>query len=105
MTTNAPEAGCIFDGHGGQYIYGYIVDLATDHGYKPSDEYEAEVGRQFAESGTYGTPHLDDAEVVNHEAYLAEQYLNDHVVEPEHMFGWHDGEYFYMPLTWWDTNV
>lgn len=91
---SARIAGCWFDGHRGQYIYGEVVQLACEYGYKPTDGWLA---HNEAETGQV-------TEWTVEEADRAESWLNEHVASDGYSFGWHDGEWFYWPDTYWQED-
>lgn len=93
------ETGCIFDGHRGQYIYGDIISLAVSHGMQLSalDAQEMSIAARDSVLGAGVTA----TEAVIDIANEAEEWLNEHVAEDGHSFGWFDGEYFYQPDGWW----
>ena len=88
-----PIAGCIFDSHLGQYIYQEIVKMAEGIGYQSSDNYNPPADGE-----------LDEEEMVIWESERAEEWLNANIAEPNHSFGWYDGDYFYHDGSWWEEE-
>jgi hypothetical protein len=87
---NPCVAACIFDSHRGQYIYGAVVALAIQYGYKP------EVARKTwtdAEAGEDVVEAADDAE----------EFLNE-MTPDGYSFGWSDGDYFLANEAWWSLD-
>jgi hypothetical protein len=94
---NPCVAGCIFDGHRGQYIYGAIVALAIQYGYKPE---------RLNVNGAHNRKPWGDREAddyVIETADDAEVYLNT-LVPDGYSFGWSDGEYFLANDAWWSLD-
>lgn len=95
-TADATMAGCWIDGHLGQYIYGEIVKIAEEYGYRASASFGQAYDR---ENGG-----LDPDEIIIHESELATDWLNEHVAEDGYTFGWSDGEFYYQADAWWQEE-
>jgi hypothetical protein len=100
------DTGCWVDSHWGQYGIARMVEIAADHGYADA-EIIGFARAHLLECAHPGTEHLsdEDAETLQDAADEIEAWLNDHVAEAEHAFGWHDGEFYYWPMeTWRETE-
>lgn len=89
MTTKwTPDnAGCIFAGHRGRYIFREIVDLALLEGWQPSQPVNLD--------------DEPDSEQMIWASEEAEDWLNDNVAPEGYHFGWWEGEFFLQPDSWW----
>ncbi len=43
-----------------------------------------------------------DSEDSWYQEEVATEWLNERIADDGFSFGWHDGEYFYMPQAWWE---
>lgn len=97
------ETGCLIDGHWGQYGIARVVMIANDLGW--SDGVAVELASRHLDSmGPSPWPDLsgDEYEWLINMADRAEEWLNDNIATGDNSFGWHDGEFFYMPSDWWE---
>lgn len=84
--SNNREAGCIFEGHRGHYIYDAIIQFALDEGW----------------AAVVDVDWTDEAKVDI--AEQAESWLNENIADHAWAYGWHYGEFFYMPMSWWNSE-
>ncbi len=102
------EEGCLIEGHWGQYAGARLIaEIAAYYGW---DDHRAIriANKHLATMGpnTHNNPYPTEAEY----EYLfgadeeATDWLNENVAEKDHQFGWHDGEFFYMPNEWWEET-
>ncbi len=101
------DAGCLFDGHNGIYIYGMIVDLAVECGMELSDHDSIE--RRWAYDHE-----VDNATLAQCFEHLVDPYggladkatewLNENVAPEGFRFDWSDGEFYFMSDEWWEEN-
>jgi hypothetical protein len=108
----------MIDGHWGQYATARLVEIAAGYGY-PGEADQADAKAILHEMAYPGSgdaavqlivsglpaepaPHDDPWEHIIDAADSAEAWLNDNIAAEGHAFGWHDGEFFYMPNEWWD---
>lgn len=100
------ETGCIFAGHHGWHAHYAVINMAVENGMTltPSDRValDAYIAQRDVVSGIDDVPNY----ILNQGGLLdeAEQYLNDNIAADNHSFGWQDGEFFYMPDSWWDET-
>lgn len=105
------DAGCIIDGHWGQYATARMIELAAQHGYvdpataPPFAQNDiVDIARRHLASMANGAPDIADHE---HEelAWTADDveiWMNDHLAPEGMTFGWHDGEFFLMADDDWN---
>lgn len=91
------ETGCYVGGHEGWRGVLSVIELASDHGMKLSDEDHDAMAR--FDSGDDEDGSVSD--YVYSLADEAEAYLNDQVAEDGFSFGWHYGEFFYWSDETW----
>lgn len=107
MTSNEvikpPELGCYVDGRWGQYGPARVIQIACNYGY--DDTFLIAANRKLNQMG--GNSNYKNYITDNKEEHLiwvseqAEQWLNENVSDPNHSWGWHDGEFFYQSTEWW----
>lgn len=106
-----PATGCWIDGHWGVYGVSRLVEIAQDYGFEISDLDESALhaykkGIQSFQDERTGEYH-DASEWMLMQGGLAdeaEEWLNNNVALPGFMFGWNDGEFFYMGIEWWSEE-
>jgi hypothetical protein len=86
------ETGCWVDGHWGIYSYSRIITIAEDFGYTPSTEY-LEGNREPA----------TEEEIEESEDAIA--WLNANACADDHLWGWEDGEFYYLHLDTWEEQI
>lgn len=100
------DVGCLVDGHWGQYGVAKMIQIAADYGY--ADAWAQELAAQkLATMGPSTAEPLsdDDEEKLSDAADAAESWLNDYVAADDYCFGWHDGEFFYQSVDWFDEDA
>lgn len=76
------SAGCWIDGHWGHYGASRLIQIAEEHGW-------------------HGGQHEGfDPQFKWEVAEEAEEWLNANVAPEGFSFGWHEGEFFFMPDDW-----
>jgi hypothetical protein len=99
------DAGCLIDGHWGQYGVARMVTLAADLGYENHADI-ALAERKLAAMMPSDAPALseDDEESLSNAADDVEQWLNENAAPSGYLFGWHDGEFFLQSVDWWNED-
>ncbi len=103
-----PSTGCWIDGHWGHYGIARLIDIAQDNGFEISDLDESAVWTYRNNIENF----YDEQTGEFHNAFEwtlivsedAEEWLNKNVARPGFMFGWSDGEFFYMDVSWWSED-
>lgn len=105
-----PIVGCLIDGWYGQYATARVVMIAAECGWNDSEPYDGR-GVDIARRHLATMGHGDAEPITDGECAMlpdiaddAEEWLNEHVAAPDHMFGWFDGEFFYNTTEWF-TNA
>jgi len=99
------EVGCLVEGHWGRYGVLRVIEIARGYGWD-SDEIDMicdlyEHGDEDEElEPSY---HVFDA--VADAGTEAENWLNEHVAQDDHSFGWNTGEFYYEPTAWWREQI
>lgn len=110
---DASGAGCIIDGHWGQYGVARMVEIASEHGYGQSENKGREYDifclsdRKLAElrSSSYPYPLTDEEEEkLSDAADSVELWMNENIAPEGYQFGWEDGEFFFCQDTWWNAG-
>lgn len=106
MYTLNLEIGCLVDGlYGVDHFAAKVVEFANHHGFYtwvPGEFNDAELHLMSNrnvdgfEDEILGQGNLLD---------LSVEWLNDHVAEAGHYFGFHDGDFFYQTDEWWSQEV
>lgn len=99
------ETGCHVDGHWGQYGAARVIMIAHDLGWDDAEAH-AIAATHLRSMGPSTSRSLTDteADILPDCADDAEAWLNEHAAAPGHAWGWHDGEFFYMPDTFWEDQ-
>lgn len=99
------DAGCLVDGHWGQYGIARVVTLAASLGYADTAGI-ALAQRKLAAMMPSDAPALseDDEQALADSADSAETWLNEHAAPQDHMFGWYDGEFYLHSVDWWSED-
>lgn len=82
-------------------MYPAIVEIARHYGMPSEDKDEEAWARWEANDDDDGC----DTEYMIEWSEAAIDWLNDHVAQDGHSFGWWDGEFFYMPDKWWQEEA
>ena len=92
-------AAVILDGvHGWHNTY-RLINVATDHGMRLSDD-EARATTRFRQGDAN-----EDLDSVHELATRAESFLNDQVSTEGWSFGWSDGHFLLANDTWWEGEA
>jgi hypothetical protein len=70
-----------------------ITNIARDAGWVDSDP--------TGTDGIFAADNLDEIIELGDEC---EVWLNEHVANAGSAFGWWEGEFWFMPTTWWEEN-
>lgn len=103
-----PATGCWIDDRWGQYGVTRLIEIAKDYGFVTYDDDEAAI---------YAFKHGEDEFWFENSIHFAtdwilmqgglgddaEDWLDVNVAQEGYMFGWIDGEFYYMHKSWWET--
>lgn len=98
------STGCWIDGHWGIYGLTRLIEIASnEYGFVISDDdaVALDVYRNGGDEFELDEELHYASEWVMDLSDDAEQWLNDTVARPGYSFGWHSGEFFYQPISWW----
>lgn len=95
----APQQGCLIDGHHGWHGHAMMLDLAMGYGW-PVDPVDLVVIREYDK----GDGSVIEADIIYSLMTEAETWLNENIAPAGMSFGWHEGEFFYQPLEWWEEE-
>lgn len=96
----------MIDGHWGQYGIARMIQLAGQLGYSDATVLDL-ASRKLATMMPSNAPELSDGD--EDALYWAEMtvtdWLNENVAQSDHLFGWHDGEFFYQSVDWFNEDA
>lgn len=94
------EAGCLIGGHHGWHGHAYKLDLAVQSGYPITKDQQL-----VLDCYRTGMPECDDCpDRMPDLMDKAEAWMNEHCAPEGYSFGWHEGEFFLQPDSWFLDN-
>lgn len=101
------QAGCLIDGHWGQYGTARMIQLAHAHGY-PRESGIVSLAEAKLDNMGPGVPEYElnekDEEALSDAAAEVETWMNENIAPEGYQFGWNDGEFFLQEDFWWDDD-
>lgn len=103
MKASVSDAGCLIDGHWGQYATARMIVVATDYGYSDAEVIDIAT-RHLAAMGPSTAPAIADDEyaALAELSDEAEAWLNENAAPEGYEFGWYDGEFFFQSVDWFN---
>jgi hypothetical protein len=92
-----PVTGCYIDSHNGHYLSALTIQLAESFGWEDQDAIQ--LATKYFED-----PYDSACEFIHDAADDAVEWLNTNIAEPEHSFGFYEGELMYWHTSQWEEQ-
>jgi hypothetical protein len=91
-------AGCVIDGRHGWHAHYMVIEIAENLGMEldKTDTEAVDAYRKNRDDDAFGYI-LDQGGLFDR----VDEWLNENAAADGYQFGWHEGDFFYMPDEWW----